>query len=75
MLMFCGRYSKEHKFRPAASPVVTHTLKDGRIKIYGAGPTPTATAAATPKVKKGKGKRKGKGGARRTTSASTLRKK
>ena len=79
MLTFCGRYSKEHKFRPAASPIITHTLKDGRIKIHGAGPTTTATAAATPKVKKttgnnrGRGKGKGKRGAKRTKSPSKRR--
>jgi len=33
------RYSKQHKYRPAASPVITETLKDGRIRIKGAAPT------------------------------------
>lgn len=33
------RYSKQHKFRPAASPVITETLKDGRTRIRGAAPT------------------------------------
>jgi hypothetical protein len=30
------RYSDEHKYRPAASPVITETLKDGRIRLRGA---------------------------------------
>jgi len=68
-VIYASRYSKEHKFRPAASPIITHTLKDGRIKIHGARPTPTVTATATPNVKKTKGKRRGRGGAKRTKSA------
>ena len=68
--MVCSRYSKEHKFRPAASPIVTHTLKDGRIRIHGAGPTASPTAAPTPKVKKTKGKGRAKGGAKRLKPAS-----
>lgn len=31
-----SRYSREHKYRPAASPVVTEVLKDGRIRLRGA---------------------------------------
>ncbi|KAH8990489.1 hypothetical protein EDB92DRAFT_1775181, partial [Lactarius akahatsu] len=31
--------SQEHKFRPAASPVIIETLKDGRTRIRGAAPT------------------------------------
>jgi hypothetical protein len=30
------RYSKEHKFRPAASPIITERLKDGRVRLRGA---------------------------------------
>ncbi|KAA1472909.1 hypothetical protein DENSPDRAFT_751191, partial [Dentipellis sp. KUC8613] len=33
------RYSKEHKFRPAASPIITEKLKDGRTRVRGAQPT------------------------------------
>ncbi|RDX46292.1 hypothetical protein OH76DRAFT_1356346 [Lentinus brumalis] len=33
------RYSKEYKFRPAASPVITEKLKDGRTRVRGAAPT------------------------------------
>ena len=67
----CRRYSKEHKYRPAASPIITETLKDGRLRVRGAGPTTSATPTPTPvkpkstkkrtkkragKAKKGKGK-------------------
>lgn len=31
-----GRYSDEFKYRPAASPIITEKLKDGRIRIRGA---------------------------------------
>ena len=30
------RYSDEYKYRPAASPVITEYLKDGRIRLRGA---------------------------------------
>ncbi|KAN0133965.1 hypothetical protein V8E53_008183 [Lactarius tabidus] len=33
------RYSKQHKYRPAASPIITEILKDGRTRIRGAVPT------------------------------------
>ena len=33
-----GRYSEEHRYRPAASPVITEYLKDGRIRLRGASP-------------------------------------
>ncbi|KAL5536425.1 hypothetical protein ACEPAF_247 [Sanghuangporus sanghuang] len=45
------RYSESYKFRPAASPIVTETLKDGRIRIRGAEPTARSTPSATPKSK------------------------
>lgn len=32
------RYSDEYKYRPAASPVITETLPDGRIRLRGASP-------------------------------------
>jgi len=67
---YASRYSKDHKFRPAASPVITRTLKDGRIRIHGAGPTATPAPVSTPTVKRTKGKRRAKGGAKRTKKAS-----
>ncbi|KAF8960458.1 hypothetical protein BDZ97DRAFT_1310433 [Flammula alnicola] len=58
-IVHASRYSKEHKFRPAASPVITETLKDGRIRLRGALPAPTA--AQTPvATKSSKGSSKGK---------------
>ena len=49
-----SRYSKEHKFRPAASPVITETLKDGRTRLRGsyATPTTTVTPSSTARSKK-----------------------
>ena len=56
VIAFC-RYSKEHKYRPAASPIITETLKDGRIRLRGAIP-PTATPTPPVVKKKGGGKTK-----------------
>jgi len=77
-LFLSPRYSKEYKFRPAASPIITETLKDGRVRLRGALPTPTETTTpvvtkkkaragkATGKRKAGKSKRKqGAGAAKR----------
>ncbi|EIN05261.1 hypothetical protein PUNSTDRAFT_146102 [Punctularia strigosozonata HHB-11173 SS5] len=36
--VYANRYSKEYKYRPAASPIVTERLKDGRTRIRGAQP-------------------------------------
>ncbi|KAK1922022.1 hypothetical protein DB88DRAFT_496867 [Papiliotrema laurentii] len=35
-VIYASRYSEEHKYRPAASPVITEYLKDGRIRLRGA---------------------------------------
>ncbi|KZT39423.1 hypothetical protein SISSUDRAFT_963163, partial [Sistotremastrum suecicum HHB10207 ss-3] len=35
-IIHAERYSKEYKYRPAASPVITEKLKDGRIRLRGA---------------------------------------
>ncbi|KAJ6545214.1 hypothetical protein B0H19DRAFT_1266680 [Mycena capillaripes] len=56
------RYSKEFKYRPAASPIVTEMLKDGRIRVRGAAPTSSATPTPTPtkpKTKKRSVKKRG----------------
>ncbi|KAJ9107010.1 hypothetical protein QFC19_002878 [Naganishia cerealis] len=37
-VIYASRYSDEYKFRPAASPVITETLADGRIRLRGASP-------------------------------------
>ncbi|KAK7455820.1 hypothetical protein VKT23_010854 [Stygiomarasmius scandens] len=58
------RYSKEHKFRPAASPIITESLRDGRVRLRGAGPTQSPEPKPTPTTKKTKKRSKGK--ARRT---------
>ena len=62
------RYSKDYKFRPAASPVITETLKDGRTRLRGALPLPTqhpappvATKKRKPKAGKVSGRRKSSG--------------
>jgi hypothetical protein len=33
-----GRYSNEHKFRPAASPIIKEKLKNGKVRLRGANP-------------------------------------
>ncbi|KAL5531005.1 hypothetical protein ACEPAG_3881 [Sanghuangporus baumii] len=50
-VVHANRYSEDYRFRPAASPVVTETLKDGRIRIRGAEPTARSIPSATPKSK------------------------
>ncbi|KAG6816858.1 hypothetical protein H0H87_002344 [Tephrocybe sp. NHM501043] len=67
-VIYASRYSKEHKFRPAASPIITETLKDGRVRIRGAAPTatPQPTPKTVPKSKRSNKKlklRKGKAAA------------
>ncbi|KIM37985.1 hypothetical protein M413DRAFT_448032 [Hebeloma cylindrosporum] len=61
-IIHASRYSKDYKFRPAASPIITETLKDGRLRLRGALPTPTATTtpAVAKKKKVGVGKATGK---------------
>ncbi|KAI0791181.1 hypothetical protein C8Q75DRAFT_757032 [Abortiporus biennis] len=38
-VLHANRYSKDYKFRPAASPIITEKLKDGRVRVRGAQPT------------------------------------
>ncbi|KAK7678585.1 hypothetical protein QCA50_018457 [Cerrena zonata] len=38
-VVHANRYSKDYKFRPAASPIITERLKDGRTRVRGAQPT------------------------------------
>ncbi|KAF9016902.1 hypothetical protein BDZ89DRAFT_1117914 [Hymenopellis radicata] len=42
-IVYAKRYSDAFKFRPAASPIITETLKGGGTKLRGALPTPTPT--------------------------------
>ncbi|KAH7906975.1 hypothetical protein BJ138DRAFT_1015296 [Hygrophoropsis aurantiaca] len=37
-IIHASRYSKEFKYRPAASPIITERLKDGRTRLRGAYP-------------------------------------
>ncbi|CAE6459424.1 hypothetical protein ACGC1H_004048 [Rhizoctonia solani] len=34
-IIYADRYSDQYKFRPAASPIITEKLTDGRIRIRG----------------------------------------
>ncbi|CAE6398638.1 unnamed protein product [Rhizoctonia solani] len=34
-IIYADRYSHEYKFRPAASPIITEKLKNGKILIRG----------------------------------------
>ncbi|KAG6917763.1 hypothetical protein DXG01_001168 [Tephrocybe rancida] len=61
-IVYANRYSKEHKFRPAASPIITETMKDGRVRIRGAAPTAAPETTKAAKVKTRKGKTRGKKG-------------
>ncbi|KAH9930079.1 uncharacterized protein B0H18DRAFT_995140 [Fomitopsis serialis] len=38
-IIYAERYSAEYKYRPAASPILTEILKDGRTRLRGAVPT------------------------------------
>lgn len=68
------RYSKEHKFRPAASPVITETLKDGRTRLRGSYPTPTTTATPLSTAGSKKRRRPGRaGGAKKKTRSTAKR--
>ncbi|KAF7290868.1 Casein kinase I isoform alpha [Mycena kentingensis (nom. inval.)] len=63
-VVYSNRYSKEYKFRPAASPIITQTMKDGRLEVHGAAPTKNVAAHASPEEKemKGKGRARTPGG-------------
>ncbi|KAF5362652.1 hypothetical protein D9758_009612 [Tetrapyrgos nigripes] len=53
-IVHAQRYSKEYKFRPAASPIITEPLKDGRLRVRGAAPTTSADPKPAPTPKKTK---------------------
>ncbi|KAL1674517.1 hypothetical protein EV122DRAFT_281937 [Schizophyllum commune] len=64
-IIYASRYSEEYKYRPAASPIITETLRDGRLRIRGAAPTtsikPTPTQTSTSKPgRKRRGKKRSK---------------
>ncbi|PPR03370.1 hypothetical protein CVT24_012495 [Panaeolus cyanescens] len=68
-IIYASRYSKEHKFRPAASPIITETLKDGRIRLRGAVPTPTPEAEPIAGKKKRKSTKRKAGSKKRKSKA------
>ncbi|KAJ3503525.1 hypothetical protein NMY22_g18222 [Coprinellus aureogranulatus] len=72
-VIYASRYSKEHKYRPAASPIITETLKDGRIRLRGATPPP-ATPTPTPTTKKRR-TRKRKSGSKKVGKRTTAGRK
>ncbi|KAL9710046.1 hypothetical protein Ac2012v2_007108 [Leucoagaricus gongylophorus] len=73
-VIYASRYSKEHKFRPAASPVITETLKDGRTRLRGSYPTPTTTATPLSTAGSKKRRRPGRaGGAKKKTRSTAKR--
>ncbi|KAI5116876.1 hypothetical protein M0805_009859 [Coniferiporia weirii] len=47
-VVYSNRYSEDFKFRPAASPIVTESLKDGRVRLRGAQPTILTTPTPIP---------------------------
>ncbi|KAF7312862.1 hypothetical protein MKEN_00970500 [Mycena kentingensis (nom. inval.)] len=79
-VVYANRYSKEHKFRPAASPIITETLKDGRTRLRGAAPTtqvitPKETVAPKAKGKTKTGKTKKKTGKKKKKPVKPVLKK
>ncbi|KAF8630807.1 hypothetical protein AX15_002709 [Amanita polypyramis BW_CC] len=70
-VVHANRYSKEHKFRPAASPIITETLKDGRVRVRGAEPTMSIPPKPKPTTAKRKRKARSK---TRNKKTKTLRK-
>ncbi|KAK1227738.1 hypothetical protein PQX77_009248 [Marasmius sp. AFHP31] len=72
-IVHAKRYSKEFKYRPAASPIITETMKDGRLRVRGAEPTTSTAPKPTPVVKKRKrstGAKKGKRAKQRAKKSS-----
>jgi hypothetical protein len=63
------RYSKDYKFRPAASPVITETLKDGRMRLRGALPEPTQQPVLPPTAKKMRRPKAGKASGKRKSKS------
>ncbi len=64
------RYSDQFKFRPAASPIVTETLKGGGTRLRGANPTATARTTPTPTLEKKKRRRRSKRNAQAKVKAA-----
>ncbi|KAK0475704.1 hypothetical protein IW261DRAFT_453195 [Armillaria novae-zelandiae] len=71
-VVYATRYSDQYKFRPAASPIVTETLKGGGTRLRGANPTATsrATPTPTPTLEKKKRRRRSKRNAQAKSKAA-----
>lgn len=65
-----SRYSKEHKFRPAASPVITETMKDGRTRLRGSYPTPTTTVTTSSTARSKKRRQPSRTGSNKKTRST-----
>ncbi|KAG9218264.1 hypothetical protein CCMSSC00406_0005945 [Pleurotus cornucopiae] len=72
-IVYAQRYSKEYKFRPAASPIITETLKDGRIRLRGTYPTPTPTSKDIELKDRRKGRKKRRSKSRKLKKPQTTR--
>ncbi|KAK0186346.1 hypothetical protein F5146DRAFT_1124166 [Armillaria mellea] len=57
-VVYATRYSDQFKFRPAASPIVTETLKGGGTRLRGANPTATSRTTPTSTLEKKKKRRR-----------------
>lgn len=67
-VVYANRYSEEFKYRPAASPIITETLKDGRTRIRGAEPTARSAPQVQDEKPKSKKRRSGKQRQKRSKS-------
>ncbi|KAJ7767907.1 hypothetical protein DFH07DRAFT_808083 [Mycena maculata] len=52
-VIYANRYSNELKFRPADSPIITETLKDGWKRVPGAAPTTSKPPLPKPRGRRG----------------------
>ncbi|KIY67414.1 hypothetical protein CYLTODRAFT_454445 [Cylindrobasidium torrendii FP15055 ss-10] len=64
-VVYAKRYSEEFKYRPAASPIITETLKGGGTKLRGAQPLPSPTKTEEPKPRRKRRSKKSKKGGRK----------
>ncbi|KAK0433794.1 hypothetical protein EV421DRAFT_1373955 [Armillaria borealis] len=73
-VVYATRYSDQFKFRPAASPIVTETLKGGGTRLRGANPTATARTTPTPTLEKKKRRRRSKRNAQAKAKVNAAKK-
>ncbi|KAG7446858.1 uncharacterized protein BT62DRAFT_919424 [Guyanagaster necrorhizus] len=69
-IVYATRYSNEFKFRPAASPIITETLKGGGTRLRGANPTATSRTTPTPTPEKKRRRRRSKRNAQAMAKAA-----